>query len=142
MTRNSSLLVAVLVSTPLFAGAALAQTAARPAGHLVVVKLVDRGGSTPYAFEPAKVSVQPGDTLRFLEDAGVVHNVRFKTHPSGANLGKATAGPYLTTKGQKYDLVIDGRFAPGSYDFVCDPHEAMGMRGTLTVGANGTDGKR
>jgi plastocyanin len=137
MTRISSLLVALLVSTSLVAGAALAQTAARPAGHagqLVVVKMADRGGATPYAFEPAKVTIQPGDTLRFLEEAGVVHNVRFTTHPSAAHLGAATTGPYLTTKGQTYDLVIDGRFAPGSYAFVCDPHDAMGMRGTLTVG--------
>jgi plastocyanin len=136
MTRISSLLVALVVSTPLFAGAALAQTAVHPTGHLVVVKLVDRGGATPYAFDPAKITVQPGDTLRFLEEAGVVHNVRFKTHPSAAHLGAAATGPYLTTKGQTYDLVIDSRFAPGSYDFVCDPHESMGMRGTLTVGTN------
>ena len=63
MTRITFLLVAVLVGAPLVGGAALAQTAPRKAGHMVVVKLVDRGGSTPYAFEPARVAVQPGDTL-------------------------------------------------------------------------------
>jgi plastocyanin len=142
MTRTSSLLVALLVSAPLISGTVLAQGAARPAGHVVVVKMVDRGGSTPYAFEPANVAVQPGDTLRFLEDAGVVHNVRFKDHPSGAHLGAAGTGPYLTTKGQTYDLIIDGRFAEGTYTYVCDPHESIGMRGTLTVGASGTSSKQ
>ena len=139
MTRTSRLLVALLASAPLVAGTTQAQGSARPVGHLVVVKMVDRGGSTPYAFEPARVAVQPGDTLRFLEDAAVVHNVRFKDHPSAAHLGSAGTGPYLTAKGQTYDLVIDGRFASGTYTFVCDPHEAMGMRGTLTVGTNVTN---
>lgn len=140
MTRTSSLLVALLATAPLFAHIARAQGSARAAGHIVVVKMVDRGGSAPYAFEPGKVFVQPGDTLRFLEDAGVVHNVRFKDHPSAARLGAAGTGPYLTTKGQTYDLVIDGRFAAGSYTFVCEPHEALGMRGMLTVGTSGSSG--
>ena len=138
MTRTSVLLMALAGSASLLAGQARAQHASTPPGHLVVVKMVDRGGSTPYAFEPANVSVQPGDTLRFLETAGVMHNVRFKSHPSGAHLGAAGTGPYLTKKGQTYDLVIDGRFSTGTYNFVCDPHESVGMHGTLIVGENGT----
>ena len=95
--------------------------------------MVMKGGSVPYAFEPANVTAQHGDTLRFVEDAGVMHNVRFKSHPSSARLGAATTGPYLTNKGQTYDLVIDTRFTDGKYEYVCDPHELLGMRGVLTV---------
>ena len=101
--------------------------------HVVVVKLVEKGGRVPYAFEPANVSVQHGDTLRFMEDAGAMHNVRFKTHPAGAKLGAASVGPYLTARGQTYDLVIDARFTDGRYEIVCDPHELLGMRGVVTV---------
>lgn len=110
-----------------------AQTASTVQGHLVVVKLVMRSGSVPFAFEPAYATVQRGDTLRFVEEAGVMHNVHFKSHPDGARLGSAATGPYLTNKGQTYSLVIDARFTDGKYEFVCDPHEMLGMRGVLMV---------
>lgn len=117
-----------LLSAPL-----RAQSSSTGAGHVVVVKLVMKTGSVPFAFEPANVTAQRGDTLRFVEDAGVMHNVHFKTHPDGARLGSAAAGPYLTDKGQAYNLVIDGRFTDGRYEFVCDPHELLGMHGVLTI---------
>lgn len=109
-----------------------------PAGpHMLVVKLVDKGGAIPYAFEPAITVAQRGDTLRFVETAGVMHNVHFTKQASGAKLGGAVTGPYLTTKGQTYDLVIDARFADGRYEFVCEPHEAIGMKGALVVKSGG-----
>jgi plastocyanin len=109
-----------------------------PAGpHMLVVKLVDRGGATPYAFEPAITVAQRGDTVRFIETAGVMHNVHFTKQASGAKLGNAATGPYLTTKGQTYDVVIDARFADGKYEFVCEPHEAIGMKGALVVRSGG-----
>ena len=98
------------------------------------MKLAVKAGSTPYTFEPANVAAIRGDTLRFVEEEAVPHNVHFKTHPGGAKLGSLAVSPYLTNKGQAYDIVIDGRFTDGKYEFVCDPHEALGMRGTLTVG--------
>ena len=133
MTRTLYLIAASLASLCLLSAPVSGQSASPDAGHLVLVKLVVRGGSIPYAFEPANVTAQRGDTLRFVEDAGVLHNVHFKTHPSGARLGAAADGPYLMTKGQTYDLVIDARFTEGKYEFVCDPHDLLGMRGVLTV---------
>lgn len=90
----------------------------------------------PYAFEPSNVAAQRGDTVRFVEDAGVMHNVHFKTHPRDSKLGGIATGPYLTAKGQTYDVIIDQRFTDGAYTFVCDPHELLGMHGTLTVQGN------
>ena len=111
---------------------------ASPAGpHILVVKLVQKGGAIPYAFEPALAVAQRGDTVRFMEGAGVMHNVHFTKQAPGAKLGRAATGPYLTTKGQTYDLVIDGRFAEGTYEYVCQPHEAIGMKGTLVVKSRG-----
>ena len=123
-----------LASVCLLALPVRAQHTPTVAGHLVVVRLVMQAGNIPFAFEPASVTAQQGDTLRFVEDAAAMHNVRFKSHPAGARLGAATAGPYLTAKGQQYDLVVDARFTDGRYEFVCDPHEMIGMRGVLTVG--------
>ena len=110
-----------------------AQSTAVAAPHVLVIKLVLRPGSVPYAFEPAITNAQPGDTLRFTEASGALHNVRFTKQAAGAKLGSAATTPYLTAKGQKYDLVVDQRFAAGTYEFVCDPHAAIGMKGTLIV---------
>lgn len=108
-----------------------AQTA--PTGHLITVHLIDKPNGQ-FAFDPANIDAQRGDTVRFIQTSSAPHNVSFRTHPKGANLGDAAVGPYLINKGQTYDLVIDARFADGAYTFVCDPHESVGMRGALTVG--------
>lgn len=109
--------------------------ATRP--RMIVVKLVEKGGAKPYAFEPATAVAQRGDTVRFTEAAGAMHNVRFTKQAPGAKLGAAATGPYLTAKGQTYDVVIDKRFTEGTYEYVCDPHEAIGMKGTLVVKSDG-----
>ena len=105
-----------------------------PVPHVIVVSMVDRPGNVPFAFEPANFTAQHGDTLRFVQASATLHNVHFKKQPKGAKLGAAAISPYLTAKGQTYTIVVDSRFGDGKYEFVCDPHEAMGMRGSLTVG--------
>jgi plastocyanin len=115
-------------SAPLFG-----QSAVTGGGRVIVVKLVVKGGGAPYAFEPANITAERGDTVRFVNEAAVPHDVHFKTHAGGSKLGAAALGPYLTSKGQTYDVVIDARFTDGKYDFVCDPHEMLGMHGILTI---------
>ena len=126
----SPLLLAALAA---LAPRASAQTDAVGAPHVVVIKLVLKPGSVPYAFEPAITNAQPGDTLRFTEASGALHNVRFTKQAPGAKLGSAATTPYMTAKGQTIDIVVDKRFAAGTYEFVCDPHAAIGMKGTLIV---------
>lgn len=105
-------------------------------GHLVVVKMVKSGGSD-YRFSPAAVTVQPGDTVRWIQDSDAPHNVQFDSSPKGAKLGAAQSGPYLTSAGQTYEVVIDGRFPAGKYAYECTPHGAMGMKATLVVAPAG-----
>lgn len=116
-------------------------TAAAPArgngpGHLVVIRMVDQGGGQ-YRFAPAQVNVAPGDTVRWEEASDAPHNVQFDTWPKGAKPGSAQTGPLLTTKGATYQVVIDGRFPPGTYTYECTPHGALGMKAKLTVAAGG-----
>lgn len=99
---------------------------------VISVKMVDRGGAQ-WRFEPAHVSVEPGDTVRFVQEDVVPHNVEFTKMPRGSELGDSKLGPFLMTKGETYDVVIDHRFAAGRYDYICTPHEAMGMTGAITV---------
>ena len=117
-----------------------AQTAGRVTPHLIVVKLVERpGDKVRFAFEPATFTAERGDTLQFVQFANAMHNVRFKTQPSGAKLGRAVVSRYLSTIGQTYNIVVDSRFADGTYEIVCDPHGMMGMHAFLTVqGATNT----
>ena len=113
---------------------AAAQTAAVPATHVVVVRLVLRNDpAVPFAFEPGVVHVERGDTVRFVEAANAVHNVRFVSQAPGAKLGAAAVGPFLAKVGDAYTLAIDGRFALGSYQYVCEPHQMIGMKGTMIV---------
>ena len=143
MFRTRFLMIACLATSLAVAVPAIAQTAApatRTAGHLIVVKLVEiPGNKLPFAFEPATFTAERGDTLRFVQFANTMHNVHFKTQPKGGKLGAAAISPYLTTKGEMYNLVVDSRFADGRYEIVCDPHEMIGMHAFLTVeGTTGT----
>jgi len=137
MSHVRPLMTVSLAALLVFSARANGQSASSAGPHMIVVKLVEKGGAMPYAFEPAKTVVQRGDTVRFIEAAGVMHNVHFTKQAAGAKLGGAATGPYLTSKGQTYDLVIDARFAEGTYEFVCEPHEAIGMKGTLVVKSSG-----
>lgn len=88
------------------------------------------------SFAPVRVSARLGDALRFVRHGRVPHNVVFRSAPPGADLaalGTARDGPILTRDGATYDVVLDGRFMPGRYGYVCAPHEVLGMAGVLTV---------
>jgi plastocyanin len=135
MSRTHFLITACLSIGVAIAMPAGAQSAASgaPVPHVIVVKLVAQSGAKPFAFEPANFTAQRGDTLRFVEASGAMHNVHFKSQPKGAKLGAAAISPYLTAKGQSYMMVVDSRFTEGKYEIVCDPHEMIGMHGFLTV---------
>ena len=135
MSRTRLLITACLSIGIAIAMPAGAQSAASGASvpHVIVVKLVAQSGAKPFAFEPANFTAQRGDTLRFVEASGTMHNVHFTSQPKGAKLGAAATSPYLTAKGQSYTIVVDSRFTEGKYEIVCDPHEMLGMHGFLTV---------
>ena len=109
------------------------QARAQSAPHVITVKIVDKSGGQ-FAFEPLTINAQHGDTVRFIQTSGAPHNVHFKTTPKGAKLGSATTGPYLVAQNATYDVVVDSRFVDGTYGLICDPHESVGMRATMTVG--------
>jgi plastocyanin len=103
------------------------------APRTVVVKTVDVS-PTQYQFDPAEITVSPGDTIRFEQTSAMMpHNVEFKDVPAGTKLGDGRVGPFLTKPGDSYVIAVDGRFAAGVHHFVCTPHEALGMKGTITV---------
>ena len=124
-----------LLTTTAQSQAAVAKTAAAP--RVVIVKMVEKS-PTEFAFEPAQVTVKTGDVVRFVQTGAMPHNVEFRDLPAGVDLGAARTSAYLSAKDETYEVKIDGRFAKGLYNYVCVPHEAMGMKGTITVSGGGT----
>ncbi len=86
-----------------------------------------------YTYEPADLVVQVGDTVRFVQESTLPHNVEFTDVPAGTTLGDAMSGPYVIQSGDLYDLVINERFRGGDYAFHCTPHQTLGMKGTLKI---------
>lgn len=110
-------------------------TATRPpAARVHVVAMVERG-QYGIAFEPQRTFAAPGDTLRFVQQGALPHNVQFRSAPAGAGLEAGIESPMMTDRGSTFDVVLDARFVPGKYHFVCVPHEAIGMAGLLYVDA-------
>lgn len=103
-----------------------------PAGQVVIVRTVEIS-ATSFKFQPADITVRPGDTVRFVQTSTMPHNVEFTKTPAQSKLGTAKVGPYLAVSNQKYDVVIDGRFPSGQYKYICTPHVSLGMKGTISV---------
>ena len=110
---------------------------AQESSNVVVVEMVDTS-PTAFVFEPANITVRPGDVVRFEQTGMTPHNVEFQDPPSGAGIVEILMGPYLVNPGATYEVMIDDRFVAGLYTFVCTPHELMGMKGSITVQAEGS----
>ena len=74
------------------------------------------------------MTARRGDVLRVTLGTGV-HNVHFVQGPAGATLPPPS--DFLQLPGQTQDIVLD--FPAGDYQFQCDPHAALGMKGTLAL---------
>jgi plastocyanin len=119
-----------------------AATPAAPAGPVVEVKMTGNGTSQA-SFEPKVLTIAPGTTVRFINVVGGPHNVSFfkDSIPAGAEavLNAAMAnridnleGSLLVNANDHYDVSFAG--APeGTYKGFCLPHQALGMKITITV---------
>ncbi len=115
---------------------------AEPAGVVVEVKMTGNGTSVA-AFEPGKLTIKTGTTVRFINVSGGPHDVAFfaDSIPKGAAdalkkgmpnpMGDLT-GPFLTQPNEKYDVSFAGAPA-GVYKGYCLPHVALGMKIAITV---------
>jgi plastocyanin len=68
--------------------------------------------------------------IRFTLKAGV-HNVSFPDTLNSITEGLPPSSDFLQLPGQEYDLLVSMR--PGTYQFHCDPHAALGMKATSNV---------
>lgn len=89
------------------------------------------------AFEPAKLTVKPGDTVTFVINKVPPHNVVFDaaTIPGGDKaLATSLSHKKLEmTPGGTIEVTIPKDAPAGDYTYYCEPHRGAGMVGKLTV---------
>lgn len=129
-------------ATPAAGATPGATVAAAPAtGKTDTIKMI--GDEKGYRFDPANLTIKPGDAVAFTVVDGGPHNVAFDptTVPAdskdqlNANMqGQISelSSPMLMNPGETY-VISFGNIKPGTYPFHCTPHLAMGMKGTITV---------
>jgi plastocyanin len=129
-------------SAPPAGGQPMAQAAA-PATTGTVHDVKMELANSKYQYNPAQLTIKVGDTVRWINFSGGPHNVSFYADkvPAGAadvlNAAMASrmgplSGPLFTDSLATYNVSFAN--APtGTYQYYCIPHEAMGMKGTLTV---------
>lgn len=105
-------------------------TTAPAQGTVHTVRMTTTQGGASGTFEPATLTVKKGDLIKFVSEGNAAHNVSF---PADQNAGKSNlpAPSQYLTAGQSYELQVN--LDPGSYNYQCDPHAAMGMKGAITV---------
>ena len=126
---------------------AAAPTAAPPAAAAAAtgtnheIQMVSTGPTT-FKFIPDTLTIKVGDQVTFKGVSGTQHDVAFypDSIPPGAadvlnnaiqDKPQDLATPMIND-GQSVTISFAG--APvGTYKFYCIPHQAMGMKGTLTV---------
>lgn len=100
------------------AGGALAET--------WEVQMLNRGEAGNMVFEPAALSIEPGDTVRFLAtDRG--HNAE-----TIEGMIPEAAEPFAGAINEEIEVTLT---EAGFYAVECKPHFAMGMVMTIRVGA-------
>jgi plastocyanin len=89
------------------------------------------GGGTQVSMEsiqfaPADVTVSAGDTITFINNESIPHDVHKSSGP-GKDFASGPSGGMQ--EGDTFELTLD---EAGKYEYVCDVH-APGMAGTITV---------
>jgi plastocyanin len=88
-------------------------------------------------FEPAKLTIKPGDTVEFVNNKVPPHNVVFDAalNPAkSADLAKSLSHKQLLmSPGQNVTTTFPADAPAGDYTFYCEPHRGAGMVGKITV---------
>lgn len=102
-------------------------------GNVVEIKMISENGGASGKFEPANVTVKKGDVIRWvMADAQAAHNVSFSmAQGNPAGFSAPADSPYLSQAGQTFEVPVS--MDAGTYHYVCVPHMAMGMVGSITV---------
>ena len=116
INKITTLLILLSLTAPAFA-----------AEH--VVKMLNNGAGGMMIFEPAVLSVNKGDTVKFVA-TDMAHNSASTLIPAGAK-------PWKGMMSRDISVTLD---TEGVYVYECTPHKMMAMVGVIKVGnANNLD---
>jgi plastocyanin len=125
----------LILSTVFFAIAAFAFTANPVLAETYQVKMGADSGQLKY--DPATLSIKPGDTVEFVMNKLAPHNVVFDPSgvPSGAKslASSLSASKLLFSPGQSYNVTFPKDAPKGEYNYYCQPHRGAGMNGKIIV---------
>lgn len=107
------------------------------AKEYTIKEVSDTASTTkPYYFSPDKLTIQPGDTVNFVNAQEDMHDVMFVNVPKGVD--EMIMSPMHEKEGDKFSYTFT---VPGTYQFHCHPHESLGMKGTIIVGSPSKPGE-
>lgn len=75
------------------------------------------------SFTPSQLTVSPGARIRWVNQYDIGHTVT----PSGHS---AWSRQEMSAAGQTFEVVLNN---PGDFAYYCEPHQAVGMTGTIAV---------
>lgn len=99
------------------------------------------GDEKGYRFEPTDLTIKAGDGVRWTMVSGAPHNVQYQNVAADAksqlsanmpNQLTDLSSPLLLNANEKYEMSFAG-VKPGKYDYICTPHLANNMKGSITV---------
>jgi len=139
-TTTTDTTAAAATTTSTTTATAGSTTAMAPiTGKTVEVKMI--GDGTTYKFDPAEIEVKQGDGVKFIMVSGGPHNVAFIDTPAAAQAQlsanmpqqmKELTSPMMMTPNETYTVSF-ANIPAGTYNFHCEPHAAMGMKGKIKV---------
>ena len=74
-------------------------------------------------FSRSNLTIEPGTTVRWVNGASIGHTVTPDGHSEWARWA-------TDSQGQTFEHTFD---APGTFAYFCEPHQAVGMTGVITV---------
>jgi plastocyanin len=105
---------------------------ARAAASTVEVKM----GDEPAVYEPVKVTIKVGDTVKWVNTGKTLHSVTLNPEDAqnAANVsepkGAKTFDSGFMEPGKSFSYTFT---VPGTYKYICVPHEKAGMVGEVVV---------
>lgn len=132
VSRRQVLGLAALSGLAALGGCATAGSTTPPPGVAAVIS-----ATTLLAFSPAVVQVRAGDTVEWRNASPFGHTVT-----ADPSLAKNAASVRLPRGARPFNgpLPAGGAYRhkftrPGTYDYICLPHEGAGMKGRVVVTA-------
>jgi plastocyanin len=94
-------------------------------------------GSDSFSLEyvPSKIEIQPGDTVKFVNNKIPPHNVIFDSSdiPAPELADQLSHEGLLYAAGDSFEVTFPEDAPAGEYGFYCQPHRGAGMSGKVIV---------